>query len=187
MLRLSALGLLVGLLLPVAPELPVRPAPPPARADTTSYERAPDFALEQLDGDTFRLSEQRGKVVVVNFWATWCGPCRIEIPGFIRLQEEYAGEGFTFVGVALDEEGAEVVRPFAERMGINYPIVVDDGSVARKYGGIYAVPMSFVIDPEGRVRYVQPGLLPAEALRPVLEEMLRWDDGRPTTDDRTGS
>ncbi len=129
-----------------------------------------------MNGETFRLSEHRGKVVVINFWATWCGPCRQEIPGFVRLQEEFRADGLLFVGISTDPEGFEVVRPFAEKMGINYPLVVDDGSVAPRYGGIRALPTSFIVDPEGVVRYMQPGLLPEGALRPVLVRMLEEAD-----------
>lgn len=150
---------------PAAPELPrggfeVEPYP------------APDFTLPTLEGGTFDLSEHRGEVVVLNFWATWCGPCRIEIPDFVRLQEELGDEGVQFVGVSLDEAGFEVVRPFAEEFGINYPLVVDDGALAEQYGGVYGLPTTFIIDREGRVRRAVPGMMTEEMLRPMLEELL---------------
>lgn len=143
-----------------------------AATDTTDHQLAPDFTLKRMDGSTFRLSDHRGQVVVVNFWATWCPPCLEEIPGFVRLQEDLGPRGLVFVGVSTDDEGFDVVRPYAEKMDINYPLVVDDGTVAPQYGGIYALPMSFVIDAKGTVRYFQPGMLPEEALRPVLVRLL---------------
>lgn len=136
-------------------------------------QKAPDFELERMNGETFRLSDHRGEVIVVNFWATWCPPCKKEIPGFVKLQEEFSGEGLTFVGVSLDEEGFEVVRPFAEKMSINYPLVVDDGSVAQKYGGVRALPTSFVVGPEGDIQYARPGFLPKSELRAQLTSLLK--------------
>ncbi len=136
-------------------------------------QEAPDFALERMNGETFRLSDHRGEVVVVNFWATWCPPCRMEIPGFVELQEEFGEEGLTFVGVSLDEGGFEVVRPFAEEMGINYPLVVDDGTVASRFGGVPALPTTFVVGPEGTVQFARPGFLPEAELRIRLEPLLK--------------
>jgi len=132
------------------------------------YASAPDFELVDLDGEPFRLSEYRGKVVVLNFWATWCPPCRAEIPGFIRLQDEFREEGVVFVGVALDEEGAEVVEPYSRQRGINYPVLLDRGAVARQFDGGRVVPTTFLIDRQGRIRFRHEGLLLAGALRPAL-------------------
>jgi cytochrome c biogenesis protein CcmG/thiol:disulfide interchange protein DsbE len=135
---------------------------------------APDFTLARMNGERFRLSDHRGEVVVVNFWATWCPPCRQEIPIFVDLQTEYGDDGLTFVGISLDEEGFDVVRPFAQEMNINYPLMVDDGTVANRYGGVRALPMSFVVAPDGTIAYVRPGYFPEAELReqviPLLDE-----------------
>lgn len=136
---------------------------------------APDFALEQLDGETFRLSNHWGKVVAINFWATWCPPCREEIPDFIALQEEMEGD-VLFVGVSLDEGGPEEVRAFAEEFGINYPIVIDDGTVAQKYGPIAGIPTTFLVDREGHVRLQAMGQLTKENLRPVLQALTEGEE-----------
>ena len=149
----------------------------PFASSTDSLQQAPDFALPTLEGDTFRLSAQRGKVVVLNFWATWCSPCREEIPDFIKLQRELGAERVRFVGVALDEEGFDVVRPYADEMGINYPIVHDDGAVAAKYGGVRVVPTTFLIGPEGKVHGYAPGMVTEEVLRPRLDTLLAMVDG----------
>jgi peroxiredoxin len=141
----------------------------PADSDEVA---APDFNRSTLKGGMFQLSDFRGKIVVLNFWATWCGPCRDEIPDFVELQEQMADD-VQFVGVALDEEGAEVVQPFAKKYEINYPIVVDDSAeVARKYGGVRALPTTYVINREGNIRYRTPGRLPKEILEEALTDMI---------------
>lgn len=131
---------------------------------------APDFALERLNGETFRLSDHRGTVVAINFWATWCPPCRKEMPEFIDLQDEMEGE-VLFVGISLDKEGPEKVRTFTEAIGVNYPIVIDDGTVTKKYGPIAGIPTTFLVDREGQVRVQAMGRLTKEDLRPVLEAL----------------
>ncbi len=113
--------------------------------------RAPEFALRDLSGKTVRLSHFKGKVLLLDFWATWCRSCQKEIPELILLQKRYADEGFTVVGVSLDEEGATVVKPFTHRFGITYPILIGNTHVAASYGGIQAVPMAFLIGRNGRI------------------------------------
>lgn len=132
---------------------------------------APDFTLETMEGEPFTLSDQQDKVVVLNFWATWCAPCRKEIPDFMELHKELNDDGVLFAGISLDEEGWEKVRPYAEDMGINYPLMVDDGSVSREYGPIRAIPTTFVINKKGKVEYVAPGMLTKEKLKPILQKL----------------
>jgi cytochrome c biogenesis protein CcmG/thiol:disulfide interchange protein DsbE len=126
-----------------------------------------------MSGETFRLSDHRGEIVVVNFWATWCPPCRKEIPGFIQLQKEFGTEGMTIVGISLDDQGFEAVQPYAEEMGINYPLVVGSDRLTRKYGGVRALPTSFVVGPKGTVQYARPGFLPEAELRRQLQPLLK--------------
>ncbi len=133
---------------------------------------APDFTLKTLAGDQFSMRGQRGRVVVLNFWATWCPPCRKEIPDFIALQTEYESKGLVIAGISLDEEGESVVRPFADEIDINYPVMVDQKGVSDLYGPIMGLPSTFVIDRKGIVRYFAPGMLSREALEPVLEKLL---------------
>lgn len=129
---------------------------------------APDFTLPDLEGKPFTLSHHRGHVVVLNFWATWCPPCRAEIPGFVELQDEFRERGVVFVGVALDDEGAEIVGPYATERGINYPVLVDGWQAAARYGGIGTVPTTFLIDAQGTIRYRHTGLLLTPSLRKAL-------------------
>lgn len=131
---------------------------------------APDFTLEQMNGETFRLSEYREEVVVLNIWATWCDPCHTEVPGFVELQEEFAGK-VTFVGLSIDGGGFEAVRPFARRYDLNYPQVASPSVAWEKYGQTQAVPRTYVIDRQGRIRYQHTGLLLKGRLKLVLEEL----------------
>ncbi len=120
---------------------------------------APDFALKDADGRTVRLSDYRGKVVLLNFWATWCGPCKIEIPWFIEFEQTHKDKGFAVVGVSMDEEGWDVVRPFVAAMRVNYRTVIGTDMVAQQYGGVDALPTTFVIDREGKIAATHVGLV----------------------------
>jgi peroxiredoxin len=112
---------------------------------------APDFALINLSGKTVRLSDFKGKIVLLDFWATWCPPCREEIRDFVQLQKQYSGKGFTVLGVALDDSGAAVVKPLAQKLGVNYPLLIGNTPVADKYGGIQALPTAFLIGRDGKI------------------------------------
>jgi thiol-disulfide isomerase/thioredoxin len=124
-----------------------------ALAQEASFARrpAPDWELTDLNGKLVKLSDFRGHVLIADFWATWCAACRIEIPQFVELQKRYGNKGLTVIGVSLDEQGPEVVKKFAKRFGVNYPIVIGNEKVAQVYGGIDALPTTFVIDRKGRI------------------------------------
>ncbi len=126
---------------------------------------APDFQLTGLDGKPLSLESARGKVVLLNFWATWCGPCRAEIPDLIALQERYAGK-LQIIGLMVDEDDAGVVKQVVARTGINYPVAMTSPETRIKYGGITALPTSFVLDTQGRVVQKHEGLR-----NPALYEM----------------
>lgn len=132
---------------------------------------APDFTLTQMNGETFRLSEHRGEVVVLNVWATWCPPCRKEIPGFVELQREFRDEGVTFVGLSVDDGGLATVRRFAQDRTLNYPQVASQSVAYRKYGQTTTVPRTYVIDKRGQIRYRHSGLLLKGSLEPVLKTL----------------
>jgi peroxiredoxin len=112
---------------------------------------APDFTLQSLDGKTVRLSDFRGKPVVLNFWATWCGPCKIEMPWFVDLQKQYGPAGLQFLGVAMDDASTKDIAEFAESMKVNYPILIGKESVGDAYGGVQFLPETFYIDRNGKV------------------------------------
>jgi len=121
---------------------------------------APDLRLDDLDGKQVSLDGLKGKVVFVNFYATWCGPCQEEIPSLIELQNKYASKGFTVVGIAMDEDGKSVVAPFVakelydvhgQKLHINYPVWLGSDEASDKFGGILGYPTSFLVSRDGRL------------------------------------
>lgn len=114
---------------------------------------APDFELKSLDGKSYKLADLRGKAVLLNFWATWCPPCKIEIPWFIELQKQYANQGLVVVGVAMDDDTnkQKVVGDFVSQMKIDYPILLGTDQVADQYGGVDALPTTFFIGRDGKI------------------------------------
>ena len=112
---------------------------------------APDFQLQSLDGKQVRLSDYRGKAVLLNFWATWCAPCKIEMPWFIDLQRQYASRGLQVIGVAMDDSGEAAIAKFAKEMAVNYPVLIGKESVGDAYGGVEFLPTTFFIDRQGKV------------------------------------
>ena len=141
-------------------------------ACTQTQGKAPNFSLKTADGKTVELAKQQGKIVVVNFWATWCGPCRAEIPGFIEMYDRYKSKGLEIIGVSLDEDGWDVVRPYVEKMKVTYPVVVGDGTLADAYGGIDAIPTTFIIDKKGNILDRHLGYLSKDAIEKMIKGLL---------------
>jgi thiol-disulfide isomerase/thioredoxin len=112
---------------------------------------APNFTLETLDGKNLSLSDFRGKAVIVNFWATWCGPCKIETPWLVELQNQYGAQGLQVVGVAMDDSGKDEIEKFAKEMGVNYPVLIGKEAVGDAYGGVPALPESFFVGRDGKI------------------------------------
>jgi cytochrome c-type biogenesis protein len=121
------------------------------RPHFTAASPAPDFTLESLDGRNIRLSDLRGKAVLLNFWATWCVPCKIEMPWFVELQNQYGAQGLQIVGVAMDDASKEEIAKFAKDMGVNYPILIGKEAVGDQYGGVPALPETFFIGRDGKI------------------------------------
>jgi thiol-disulfide isomerase/thioredoxin len=126
-----------------------RSGPPPQILGQASP--APDFTLESLDGKNVRLSDLRGKAVLLNFWATWCGPCKIETPWLVELQNKYGSQGLQVIGIAMDDSGKEDIAKFAKDMGVNYPVLLGKEAVGDAYGGVPALPESFFIGRDGKI------------------------------------
>jgi peroxiredoxin len=113
---------------------------------------APDFELADVDGKTVRLADLRGKAVLLNFWATWCPPCKIEIPWFVDLQKQYGPQGLQIVGVAMDDGNSRnAVAKFAKEMGVNYTVLLGNDKVGDAYGGVEALPTTFYIGRDGKI------------------------------------
>ena len=112
---------------------------------------APEFTLQSLDGKTIHLADFRGKAVLLNFWATWCEPCKIEMPWFVELQKQYGPEGLQVVGIAMDDASQEDIAKFASNMGVNYPILLGKEAVGDAYGGVQFLPATFYIGRDGKV------------------------------------
>jgi thiol-disulfide isomerase/thioredoxin len=145
---------------------------------------APDFSLESLDGKTMRLSDLRGKAVLLNFWATWCGPCKIEMPWFVDLQNQYGAQGLQIVGVAMDDASKEDIGKFAKDMGVNYPILIGKESVGDQYGGLPALPESFFIARDGKIVDKIIGLKGKAEIEDAIKHALNT---RPPTSQATAS
>ena len=151
------------------------------QADDAVGKPAPEVTFKDLDGKDVPLSSYRGQVVLVNFWATWCDPCYIEIPWLIEMQQKYGTKGFTVLGVSMDEEGKSAVIPFlakerfnvnGQKLPMNYPIVLGDDDIATKFGGLLGYPTSFLISKDGKeIKKIQ-GLIPYEELTKTIESQL---------------
>lgn len=138
---------------------------------------APDFALRDSQGKIVRLSDYKGKVVLLNFWATWCGPCKLEIPWFVEFERQHKDQGFAVLGISMDEDGWDAVRPFVSRIGINYRVLMGDDAVAQSYGGVDSLPTTFFLDREGRIASVHIGLVSRSSYERDLKELLQTSSG----------
>jgi cytochrome c biogenesis protein CcmG, thiol:disulfide interchange protein DsbE len=131
---------------------PAEGAKGPAMAAKDGSRPAPDFDLVSLDGQRIKLSDYQGKVVLVDFWATWCGPCRMSIPHLVELQQKLGPSGLQVIGISMDQTGKEGVSAFASKYKINYPIVMGTPQVAQSYGGIQSIPQVFLVDRQGKIQ-----------------------------------
>jgi cytochrome c biogenesis protein CcmG/thiol:disulfide interchange protein DsbE len=142
------------------------PAPPAA------LKVAPDFALKDLQGNLYHSSDAKGTVRLVDFWATWCAPCRQEVPMFKDFHAAYGSKGFTLVGIAMDDEGVEKVKPYVDDMKIPYLTLIGDEGVVDAFGGVVGFPTKFLIDREGRIVDSWVGEVPRAVLEKKIQSLL---------------
>lgn len=142
-------------------------------ANSFTGKPAPAWELKGVDGETVKSTDFKGKVVVLDFWATWCGPCKMEIPGFVELQEKYGKDGLVIVGVSLDEGGPSVVKPFMKRNKINYPIVMHDGKITDVFGGVSGIPTTFIINREGKITAKHVGYIDKAQFEKEIKPLLK--------------
>jgi thiol-disulfide isomerase/thioredoxin len=152
-----------------------------AHAEPIAGAPAPEVTFKDLDGKDATLAQYRGKVVLVNFWATWCDPCRVEIPWLIEMQQKYGPKGFTVLGLDVDDEGKSVVATFVanerfevngQKLPMNYPVALGNDAVADKFGGLLGYPTSFLVSRDGKIIKKIQGLISYEEIAKAIESQL---------------
>lgn len=142
---------------------------------------SPDFALKDATGEVVKLSGLKGKVVLLNFWATWCGPCKIEIPWFMDFQKTYKDRDFAVIGVSMDEDGWDAVKPYVEEKKMNYRVVIGNDQISQLFGSIESLPTTLVIDREGRIASMHVGLVSKSTYQKEIETLLEAPKDAPKT------
>lgn len=149
-----------------------------AQSTSTAFVRpgarmpVPNFVLNDASGRAVQLSDYRGKVVLLNFWATWCTPCRQEIPWFMDFERSNAARGFAVLGVSMDQDGWKSVQPYVDRLRVNYPVMIGNDEVARLFGGLDSIPLTVIIDRSGRIAAVHAGLCKRDEYESDLNSVL---------------
>ncbi len=135
--------------------------------------QAPGFSLKDADGEIVNLADYKGKVVLVNFWATWCGPCEVEIPWFVEFEQKYKGRDFAVLGISMDDDGWKAVKPYIASHKINYRVMIGSELISQKFGDIDSLPTSFILDRQGRIAANHVGLIDK---RDYLNEIIKLID-----------
>lgn len=157
------------------------PGAPSAGASTATPAEAPTVSIQDLNGKEIRIQQYKGQVVLVNFWATWCGPCKVEIPWMIEFQQKYSPRGFTILGVSMDEDGKKAIQPFLDKerfdvggqqMAMNYPILLGSDAIGEKFGGILGLPTTMLFNRDGKKVRTIVGLVNHDDLSKAIEGLL---------------
>lgn len=144
----------------------------PACQSNADSQKAPDFTLLDLKNNTVNLSDFKNKVILLNFFATYCPPCRMEIPDFIALHKKYGKEGFTVLGISVDESPTVILPPFIKRLKINFPVLQATSKVLEDYGNVYALPRTFILDRDHKIIRDYTGMVYEEEIKPVIKKAL---------------
>lgn len=146
---------------------------PSATKETSSASApSPSWKLNDVEGHPVTSEQFRGKVVILDFWATWCPPCRQEIPGFVALQKQYGDRGLVVIGVSLDQKGPPVVKDFMEQFGMNYPVVMGDQAMVDAFGGIEGIPTTFIINRQGHIMAKHVGYADQQTFEAAIKPLL---------------
>ena len=156
-------------------------------ANTKTNKPAPGFSIQDAGGKTVTLAEYKGKVVLLNFWATWCGPCKVEIPWFSEFERKYKDRGLAVLGVAMDDEGWDVVKPYLQKNNIAYRIAVGNDKLAESYGGVESLPTTFIIDRDGTIAAEHQGLVSKDDYEKEIVRLLDKRAARGGSDGADGS
>ena len=146
-------------------------AGPQALGETKQLKAAPDFTLTDINGQPLRLADYKGKVVLLDFWATWCAPCRSEIPRFVAWQKQYGPQGLQVIGLSMDDD-SKPVPAFMQQFGIDYPVALGDAKLADQYGGVLGLPVTFVIGRDGQIYHKHIGLTDMALLEGEIKQLL---------------
>ena len=152
-----------------------------ASAQLAANAKAPDFRVRTIDGKFVALSDYKGTVVLVNFWATWCTPCQTEMPRFIAFQKTYGAKGFQVVGISMDDS-AEPVRAFSKKLNTNYPIAMGNAKLAESYGGVLGLPITFLIDRQGKIAKRYEGVVDLDSMEKDIQGLLQINRNHPDRD-----
>src|SRR5258708_7129210 len=145
---------------------------PKTTKSSTGRNPAPAFNLKDASGKDIKLTDLKGKVVLVNFWATWCEGCQVEIPWFVEFQKEYASRGLVVVGISMDDDGWKSVKPWIEEKKVNYPIVIGNEGLGKQYG-LVGMPLTALVDREGRIADVHNGIVDKTATEQKIKDVLQ--------------
>jgi cytochrome c biogenesis protein CcmG/thiol:disulfide interchange protein DsbE len=142
-------------------------------SSSTGRSLAPDFNLKDASGKDVKLADLKGKVVLVNFWATWCEGCQVEIPWFVEFQKQYASKGLVVVGISMDDDGWRSVKPWIEEKKVNYPIVIGNEGLGKQYGLDGGMPLTALVDREGRIADLHQGIVDKTAIEQRIRDLLQ--------------
>ncbi|HEV7218446.1 MAG TPA: TlpA disulfide reductase family protein [Terriglobales bacterium] len=167
------LRILAVALVAMCPLLASQTTSQPAQPALQPGQAAPDFVLPDSTGTPIKLSAYKGKVVLLDFWATWCTGCKVEIPWYVEFQNKYRNEGLTAIGVSMDDDGWKSVKPFLEEHKLNYPVVIANQDLGNRYGGLPSLPLTLLIDRNGKIAESDAGMVNKNAFENKIKALLR--------------